>query len=89
MSGSLLHTNQERHEDGIPKGPWKLPKARTRTMENRQPMLKKMGPQASCKVKVDHVEGPQHNFGFGFPPNVDIVFLEANDSDNLIHFHGP
>jgi hypothetical protein len=32
---------------------------------NRNPLL---GPQAYCKVKVDHVEGLQHMFGFGSAP---------------------
>jgi hypothetical protein len=41
-------------------------------MGNRDPILWLMGPQVSCKVKVDHFHGLQHLYKFGFPHNTII-----------------
>ena len=46
-------------------GSWKSSKGRT--VGNGNPILQLMGPQALRKVGEDHIEGPQHMFGFGYP----------------------
>ena len=63
-------------------------------MGKRNLVLKSMGHQAKCKVKVDHVEGPQHlllwtlQSSKWFGPNHGNIIIETTN-DNLNACHGP
>jgi len=75
------------------KGPWRSSK--DYTMQNINPSLQLMGPQAQCNVKVDHVEGSCYMSGFGFPPwqclgeMLDIISWDPSVSKSNQCWHVP